>query len=176
MAVDAARLYAEKKHGGARRRSGLAIEHVAEVVKILESVGVADDATLATAWLHDTIEDTDTGYDSICDRFGAGVADAVSALSKDRRLPADAREAEYLQRLRTASDSAKTVKFADILANLGSMAESGDDAAKLQRKAARLRRYLGAIHDGVDPDLPGVAAARSRMDQLLRLRGFEPVR
>ena len=153
----------------------MAIDHVRRVVEILLKMGVQDQHVICAAWLHDTIEDTDAKYDGICLEFGKGVADMVSSLSKDNRLPRDMRTVEYVERLGRAAPGAKTVKLADILANLESMASSGADAAKACRKAAQLRRYLPAVSSGISPNLPGLAGVQARLDALLGIHGLEPV-
>ena len=173
--IERARLYAERKHGITRRRGGLAIDHVRTVVENLLEMGVQDQHVICAAWLHDTIEDTDANYDGICSEFGKDVADMVSSLSKDNRLPRDMRVVEYVERLGRAAPGAKTVKVADILANLESVAGSGVDAAKACRKAVQLRRYLLAVSSDVSPNLPGLAGIQARLDALLGIHGLEPV-
>ncbi len=173
--IERARLYAERKHGVTRRRGGLAIDHVRKVVENLLEIGVQDQHVICTAWLHDTIEDTDANYDGICLEFGKDVAGMVSSLSKDNRLSRDMRAVEYIERLGRAAPEAKIVKLADILANLESMAGSGADAAKARRKAVQLRRYLLAVSSGISPNLPGFAGVQARLDALLGIHGLEPV-
>ena len=173
--IERARLYAEQKHGLAKRRSGLAIDHVRTVVSNLSDIGVRDPATICAAWLHDTIEDTNADYDEISRGFGTAVAAMVSSLSKDNRLPADERTAEYTARLSRAMPGAMTVKLADILANLESMARQNPGTPKIHRRAAKLRTYLLAIRPGIDLDLPGIPDVQKRLDILMRMYGLEPV-
>ena len=168
--IERARQYAEQKHGLAKRRSGLTIHHVRTVVSNLLDMGVREPAIICTAWLHDTMEDTDTDYDDISREFGTDVADMVASLSKDNRLPGGERTAEYTDRLTRASPGARLVKLADILANLESMSDI--DASKTRRKAARLRAYLIAIRPGIDADLPDI---QDRLDAALRTWGLESV-
>ena len=40
---------------------------------------------ICAGWLHDTIEDTDTDFDAIKDRFGKNVAEIVVSVTKDNR-------------------------------------------------------------------------------------------
>ena len=53
--------------------------------------GVSDERVLAAALLHDTVEDTTTDADDLTERYGPEVARWVAALTKDKRLPDDAR-------------------------------------------------------------------------------------
>lgn len=172
MQVVDARLYAQTKHGTMRRRGGFAIDHVKQVVDTLTDAGIDDDVILSAAWLHDVIEDTSTNYDEINNKFGRVIADMVSSLSKDGRLPRRSREIEYAQRLSTASPRAKVVKLADILVNLKSVTDSSMDAVRMKRKASRLRMYLLAIRDGMHHD---VSAIQSQIDVTLESYGLEPV-
>ena len=173
--IESARLYAEQKHGLAKRRGGLVIDHVREVVANLLVMGVQDAPLISAAWLHDIIEDTDADYDDIGKEFGVDVADIVSSLSKDNRLPHDKRVSEYIERLRCAKPGAKVVKLADILTNLESMVDSGMDAAKVNRKVAHLRLYLLVICADIDANLPGLSDVQNRLDGLLRMHGMAPV-
>lgn len=172
QAVEDARLYAQAKHGTMRRRDGFAIDHVKQVVDTLTDAGIDDEVILSAAWLHDVIEDTSTNYDEINNKFGRVIADMVSSLSKDGRLPRRSREIEYTQRLSTASPRAKVVKLADILVNLKSVTDSSMDVIKMRRKTSRLRMYLLAIRDGMYLD---VSAIQSQIDATLESCGLEPV-
>ena len=173
--IERARLYAEQKHGLAKRRSGLAIDHVRTVVSNLSDIGVQDPVVICAAWLHDTIEDADANYDEISKEFGTTVAAMVSSLSKDNRLPGDERTVEYMGRLSCSTPGAMTVKLADILANLESMACQNSDTPKIHKRAAKLRAYLLAIRPGIDADLPGIPDVQKRLDRLMRIYGLEPV-
>ncbi len=170
--VEDARLYAQAKHGTMRRRDGFTIDHIQQVVDTLADAGIDDDVILSAAWLHDVIEDTSTNYDEINNKFGRVIADMVSSLSKDGRLPRCSREIEYAQRLSIASPRAKVVKLADILVNLKSVTDSSMDVAKMRRKASRLRMYLLAIQDGMCFD---VSTIQNQIDVTLESCGLEPV-
>ena len=79
------------------------------------------------ALLHDTLEDTDTNYDQLVDKFGNSVADGVAALTKDPSISADISTKEHRKKLQMA-DSLKRileqpreiwmVKMADRITNL----------------------------------------------------------
>ena len=78
-----ARNFAKKKHAGQLRKNGqtTTFSHLQDVVKNLKKMKVINEDTICAAWLHDTIEDTDTDFDSIKDRFGKRIADIVVSLS-----------------------------------------------------------------------------------------------
>ena len=89
--------FAKKKHAGQLRKNGktTTFSHLKDVVKNLRKMKVTDEDTICAGWLHDTIEDTDTDFDAIKDRFGENVAKTVVSVTKDNRLPKKEREAKY---------------------------------------------------------------------------------
>lgn len=91
----------------------------AEVIGALR-VEVVDDQALAVqcALLHDTLEDTEVQYSKVVATFGERVADGVSALSKDRRLPKPDRMIDSLRRIRLQPREVWMVKLADRVTNL----------------------------------------------------------
>ncbi len=71
------------------------------------------------ALLHDVIEDTDCSYKTIKEKFGAEVADGVSALSKDGNLPSKAKQIQdSITRIRKQPKEIWMVKLADRITNL----------------------------------------------------------
>ena len=90
--LDRAYVYAMRAHGTQTRASGDPFfAHPLEVAAILTDLKL-DDATIAAAVLHDTVEDTTTDFDDLAERFGARVAGWVALLTKDKRLPDERRE------------------------------------------------------------------------------------
>ncbi|MDD4069484.1 MAG: bifunctional (p)ppGpp synthetase/guanosine-3',5'-bis(diphosphate) 3'-pyrophosphohydrolase [Candidatus Izemoplasmatales bacterium] len=74
--------YAEQAHHGQLRKSGEPyIVHPRDVAITLAEYEV-DPNTLVAGLLHDIIEDTDTTYDEIKEKFGEEVADIVEGLTK----------------------------------------------------------------------------------------------
>ena len=79
------------------------------------------------ALLHDTVEDTDTKYNELADKFGSNVADGVNALTKDETIGDNTVEewhrkklqmADSLKRIRTQPREIWVVKMADRVTNL----------------------------------------------------------
>jgi guanosine-3',5'-bis(diphosphate) 3'-pyrophosphohydrolase len=94
--------------------------HVTRVAFTISQVfNISDPRVIAAAILHDTIEDTATDYDDLVDRFGKEIADWVSMLTKEMRLPEAAREAAYKKVLASAPWQVIVCKLADIYDNLG---------------------------------------------------------
>jgi guanosine-3',5'-bis(diphosphate) 3'-pyrophosphohydrolase len=143
--------FAARAHRGQFRKDGKTPyhSHVFRACLIVRHVfGIEDSEVLAAAVLHDTVEDSTTDYDDLCEAFGKDVADWVAALSKDSRLPEEEREASYCETLARAPWQVKVCKLADIFDNVtdcGSVAP--EQRGRVFRKA---RRYLDAVRQ----DLP----------------------
>lgn len=131
--------FSARAHIGQLRKDGQTPygAHPMRVFFIVRHVFEIEDTTaLCAALLHDTIEDTTTDYDDLLEEFGADVADAVAALTKDMRLPEAQREADYDAGLLKASWQARAVKLADTYDNT-SDAHSSDMRAGAAKKAYR---------------------------------------
>ena len=116
--------------------------------------GCTDPVAVATALLHDTIEDTTADFEDVLDAFGPDVAGCVAALTKTMALPEDRREAEYDERLAGADWRARLVKLADVFDNFSDIrtqpaekqAEKRAKTLEHCRRALRLADGDGAAH------------------------------
>ena len=122
--LNRAYVYATQKHGDQKRASGDPYySHPVEVAGILTDLRL-DTASIATALLHDTIEDTDATFGEIEKIFGREIADMVNGVTKMSLLElssADMAQAENFRKLllATASDvRILLVKLADRLHNM----------------------------------------------------------
>src|SRR5690606_16260721 len=90
------------KHGSQTRESGDPyFAHPVEVAGLLTQMRL-DSATIATALLHDTVEDTDATVEEIERRFGPEIARLVDGVTKLSRLEAqspETRDAENFRKL-----------------------------------------------------------------------------
>jgi GTP pyrophosphokinase len=115
-------LFAQSAHKGQQDDGGRDYfeAHILHVVEILKAAIPKDDvryeALITAAYLHDTIEDTNTAIFEIEESFGAQVAGLVLELTHDGQKDA---YGYYFPRLRSAN--AILVKFADRLSNLSRM-------------------------------------------------------
>ncbi|MDA0923486.1 MAG: bifunctional (p)ppGpp synthetase/guanosine-3',5'-bis(diphosphate) 3'-pyrophosphohydrolase [Proteobacteria bacterium] len=92
--------YAQRMHEGQTRHSGEPyFSHPVAVAAILTEQRL-DDATIATALLHDTIEDTKGTYTEIAKLFGADVAELVDGVTKLTNLELSSREAKQAENFR----------------------------------------------------------------------------
>jgi len=122
--LNRAYVYAMKAHGNQKRASGASFfSHPLEVATILAEMRL-DDATIATALLHDTIEDTETTRGEIDAMFGREIGTLVDGLTKIKKLDLVTKKAEQAENFRKlllaiSSDiRVLLVKLADRLHNM----------------------------------------------------------
>ena len=116
--------YGMKMHEGQKRHSGeLYFTHPVAVAQILAEMRL-DDATIVTALLHDTIEDTKSTYAGVEKRFGTDVADLVDGVTKLTNIQlssVESKQAENFRKLFMAMSKdlrVILVKLADRLHNM----------------------------------------------------------
>lgn len=114
--------FAAKKHRDQRRKDHAAspyINHPILLFKILAvEAKVTDEIVLASALLHDTVEDTDTTFEEIERHFGSVIASIVKEVTDDMSLPRLKRKEQQVQHAPNLSQEAALVKYADKIANL----------------------------------------------------------
>lgn len=122
--LNRAYVYAMRAHGHQKRASGDPyFSHPLEVAAILTELRL-DDATIATALLHDVIEDTDATRAEIDQLFGAEIGALVDGLTKIKKLDLVTKKAEQAENFRKlliaiSSDiRVLLVKLADRLHNM----------------------------------------------------------
>ncbi len=131
--LNKAYVYAMQKHGSQKRASGDPyFSHPLEVAAILTDMRL-DEATIAIALLHDTIEDTDATRAEIDQLFGPEIGKLVEGLTKLKKLDLvskKAMQAENLRKLLLAiSDDVRVllVKLADRLHNMRTLGVMRED-------------------------------------------------
>src|SRR5262245_8239642 len=137
--LNRAYVYAMKAHGEQKRASGDPyFSHPLEVAAILTDLKL-DDATIAAALLHDTIEDTHATRAEIDQLFGEDIGGLVEGLTKLAKLDLvtkEAKQAENLRKLLLAiADDVRVllVKLADRLHNTRTL---GHMPAEARRRIA----------------------------------------
>lgn len=122
--LNRAYVFAMKAHGTQKRASGDPyFSHPLEVAALLTEFKL-DDATIAAALLHDTIEDTETTREDIDNVFGVEIGSLVESLTKLNKLDfasKNAAQAENFRKLLLATaDDARVllIKLADRLHNM----------------------------------------------------------
>jgi GTP diphosphokinase / guanosine-3',5'-bis(diphosphate) 3'-diphosphatase len=134
--LNRAYVYAMKAHGEQTRDSGDPyISHPLQVAAILTDLKL-DDATIAAALLHDTIEDTDATRAEIDRLFGPNIGRLVEGLSKLKKLDLvtkEAKQAENLRKLLLAiADDVRVllIKLADRLHNMRTLGHRPPEARR----------------------------------------------
>ena len=134
--LNRAYVYAMKAHGEQKRASGDPyFSHPLEVAAILTDLKL-DDATIAAALLHDTIEDTPITRAEIDQIFGPDIGHLVDGLTKLKKLDLVSREAKQAENLRklllAIADDVRVllVKLADRLHNMRTIGHMPPEARR----------------------------------------------
>jgi GTP diphosphokinase / guanosine-3',5'-bis(diphosphate) 3'-diphosphatase len=143
--------FAARAHEGQVRRSGQEfIYHPWGAAKILAGLQL-DEATLAAALLHDTVEDTDVAIDDIRAEFGDEIAHLVDGVTKLTRVQFQSREqaeAENYRKLIVAmAEDVRVIliKLADRLHNLRAIEYLGKQK-QVQKARETLDVYAPLAH------------------------------
>ena len=141
--IRAAYEYGRDMHEGQRRHSGeLYFNHPVAVAAILTEQQL-DDATIITALLHDTIEDTKASYKEVASRFGdevAGLVDGVTKLTNLQLNSNETKQAENFRKLFMAMSKdlrVILVKLADRLHNMRTI-----KAMRQEKQAQKARETM----------------------------------
>jgi guanosine-3',5'-bis(diphosphate) 3'-pyrophosphohydrolase len=143
--------FAARAHDGQLRRSGQEfIYHPWGAAKILAGLQL-DEATLAAALLHDTVEDTDASLEDIRAEFGDEIAHLVDGVTKLTRVQFQSREqaeAENYRKLIVAmAEDVRVIliKLADRLHNLRAIEYLGKQK-QVQKARETLDVYAPLAH------------------------------
>jgi len=161
--LENAELFAKSKHAGKLKKSGTTYSiHLENVVNRLKSLGVIDEEILCTGWLQDILEETDTSFDELFEKFGRRIAvltlsltktkfvidtddDSTLSLTKKRAIPEKQRQKEYAIRMKESDTDAKLIKLCDISANLGDLKKQTISKTKKRKILKKFRYYLSII-------------------------------
>ena len=158
--LENAELFAKSKHAGKLKKSGITYSnHLENVVSRLKSLGVIDEEVLCVGWLQDILEDTDTSFDELFEKFGRRIAvltlsltktkfvidtddDSTLSLTKKRAIPEKQRQKEYAVKIKESEIDAKLIKLCDISANLGDLKKQIISKTKKRKILKKFRYYL----------------------------------
>ncbi|MCZ6604126.1 MAG: HD domain-containing protein, partial [Alphaproteobacteria bacterium] len=141
-ALNKAYVFAMQAHGVQTRASGDPyFSHPLEVAGILSNFGL-DSASIVTALLHDTLEDTDATLPQLKKMFGKDIADLVDGVTKLTQLELQSdktKQAENFRKLLLAMSRdirVLLVKLADRLHNMRTLhhIESAERRARIARE------------------------------------------
>lgn len=115
-------IYGAAKHHGQTRKDTEGtpyIIHPLQVCNNLWEIGqVRNSNILASAILHDTLEDTDATESEIQKYFGSRVCETIKEISNDPNLDTNANKQRQIDHVPLMSQDARLVKLADRLANI----------------------------------------------------------
>lgn len=170
--VERAVAFAEQAHEQQRRKytHDRYVVHLGAVAELVRSVG-GEPQTIAAAWLHDVVEDTQVTQGEIEAEFGPDVSRLVEELTDVSTLQDGnraARKAVDCERLARASAEAQTVKLADLIDNARSITAHDPRFAKVY--LAEMGALLEVLVSG-DEQLREVA--RETLESCLRELGSD---
>ncbi|KAG9489191.1 guanosine-3',5'-bis(diphosphate) 3'-pyrophosphohydrolase MESH1 [Eleutherodactylus coqui] len=145
------------------------INHPIGVARILShEAGVSDVTVLQAALLHDTVEDTNTTFLEIEEKFGPEVKRIVEEVTDDKTLPRMTRKELQIKHAPHCSHKAKLVKLADKLYNLRDLNRSTPQGWS----ETRVQEYFQWASQVVN-GLRGTNVVLERqLDQLFKERGI----
>ena len=121
LVIKAARLAAQKHEGQIRKGRDACpyIDHLKSVAHVIAEVGGIDDPEIiAAAWLHDTLEDTETAPEELEEIFGKRVRRLVEEVTDDNSLPKAERKQQQIQHAPELSSDAVLIKLGDKISNI----------------------------------------------------------
>jgi GTP pyrophosphokinase len=143
--------YAELHHRGQTRRSGEEfVHHPLGVAHICAGLHL-DDATIASALLHDVIEDTDADLDELRAEFGPEIAQLVEGVTKLTRISFQSREQaeaeNYRKMIVAMAQDVRVIliKLADRLHNMRTIEYLGKQK-QVQKAKETLEVYAPLAH------------------------------
>ena len=127
-------------------------KHLGDVVGVLQRFHVENEDLLVAAWLHDSVEDTETTVGQIELIFGQEVADLVHRVTNEPGTNRKARHEATYPKIK-ASVNATTLKLADRIANVEQSIYTGDKKKiamyTKEYKAFREFLYSPGSHDSM---------------------------
>lgn len=154
--------FARKAHAAQRRKytNNPYIDHLAEVAGIVATVtdNLSSQIMVATAWLHDCVEDQGVTENELRERFGSIVASGVMLLSDLETGNRAERKAASRVRLADAPRWVQTIKVADLISNTASIVEHDPKFAVVYLEEKRL---LLDVMTKADPRLMAIAREQS---------------
>jgi (p)ppGpp synthase/HD superfamily hydrolase len=129
--------FASIKHQTQRRKNkaqSAYFVHLSGVVQQLVNAGIEDPAILCAAYLHDTVEDTDTTESELLSTFGPEITGMVMEVTDDRSLPKAERKRLQVVNAPKKSHGAKLIKLSDKLYNLRDLGKELPDGWTEERR------------------------------------------
>lgn len=120
--------FAREKHKGQMRKNNTPVEYithpinVANLVKKYANNAENIDDLVSSAYLHDTLEDTNTTYEELICNFGNIISNLVKELTNNDVLKKEIGKTKYLSmKMKSMSEDALIIKLCDRLDNVSSL-------------------------------------------------------
>lgn len=120
--------FAREKHKGQMRKNNTPVEYithpinVANLVKKFANNAKNIDDLVSSAYLHDTLEDTNTTYEELICNFGNLISNLVKELTNNDVLKKEMGKTKYLSmKMANMSEDALIIKLCDRLDNVSSL-------------------------------------------------------
>ncbi len=155
--------FASAIYQGPGVEAGADIGHPTAVAALVDAAGFGDEA-VATAVLHDIIEDTETKPEEVRATFGDEISGWVEALTEDLSIADyERRKAEHRERVLVSGSVPVTIYLADKLARTRAFIKSGEqiDPQRLDHYWDTLRLYAGRR-----PELPFLTELAAELPEL----------
>ena len=157
LVVKAAEFAAQKHEGQIRKGRDECpyIDHLKSVAQVIAEMGGIDDPEIiAAAWLHDTLEDTDTTPEELDAIFGKRIRRLVEEVTDDKSLPKKERKQQQIQHAPELSPDAVLIKLGDKISNIIDVTHTPPVHWSLER-----RKWYLDWAEGVIDKCPKVNAA-----------------
>jgi len=115
------------------------------IVFRLKSIGIMDETVLYSAFLCNT----NSSFDEVHTRFGREIAVIVTSLTKDKSLPKQRQEEQYVKQLQDASWESTLIKLCEISANFKIIKESGMSKTKRGKLLKQNIHYLNVLKNKI---------------------------
>lgn len=144
--------FSAEKHNDQRRKDSKSSPYINHPIQVAETLwtmgGVRDEALIAAAILHDTIEDTNATPEEIKREFGEEILGLILEVTDDKSLPKEVRKQLQIETAPHKSPRAKLLKLADKLCNIYDIVHFPPRDWSLKRKQEYLL-WTGKVIAGI---------------------------
>ncbi len=130
--------FAAYQHRHQRRKGVKAIPYINHPIALADllvrTAKISDPEVIATALLHDTVEDTCTTLKELKTEFGPVISKLVAELTDDKSLSSEERKRRQVEHAPSLSPRARLVKLADKTCNLRDVVQDPPAKWPLKRK------------------------------------------
>jgi len=162
--------FAAWKHRTQKRKDEAQSPYILHPVALAEVLrtegGVRDPVVIASALLHDTLEDTETTTEELRGAFGAQIASIVEEVTDVKWIGKKSRKRLQVARAGRSSQRAKLVKLADKICNLRDIIANPPKGWSVERK----REYFDWAKSVIDRVRGANPRLERRFDQLYARR------